>query len=171
MPTTNFAVTSSGGDFSYGDNPNTNAVTLTAYASTVTDPYTGNIGVADINTSALSGKVIDSATFNWYHVSYSVSPKGLTPQKYISIDGQGSIYSNSSAATAGWKSVTLTAGQLAWINKTGTTRFTFGVDLLALEAQSKTWDVQSWDYGDHSRACYLAVTYHDAGVTKFSILR
>ena len=127
-------------------------------------------GFVNINTSAIGTDEITAATFWFYHLGYTLTAPAATRHRRIKVGGTAILDTTVAAGAAGWKSEVLTAGELALINKTGVTAILFEVDDPA--AGGRNWQVQAWDYGDHSRAPYLAVTHAPAGgPTKFSILR
>ena len=160
-----------------------------AVAASADDGYTGNTtgdeiiaqhvyvpfelhtyGFADIDTSPIGTDTISAATLWFYHLGYTLTAPAPTRHRRITVGGTTILDTTVAAGAAGWKSEVLTAGELALINKTGMTHVEFEVD--DYTAGGRQWRLQAWDYSDHSRACYLAVTHAPAGgPTKFSILR
>ena len=164
----NYAVAASANDGYVGTTNDTAGNELRAEYSVVSGEVTA--GFADIDTSAIGTDTISAATLWFYHVGYTLTTPALGRRRIIRVGGTTILDTTVSAGTAGWKSEALTAGELALINKTGTTRVLFDVDDPG--AGGRLWRLQAWDYSDHSRACYLAVTHAPAGgPTKFSILR
>lgn len=139
-------------------------------ASWTYGPDTHLTGFADLDTSAIGSDAISAATLWFYHLGYTLTSPASTRHRRIKIAGTTVLDTTVAAGAAGWKSLVLTSGQLALINKTGLTQVTFEVDDPA--AGGRLWTLQAWDYGDHSRACYLAVTHAPAGgPTRMLILR
>ena len=169
----NYAVSASADDETVGHGASTTGVDLIAKVLNSAGGLISN-GRALIDTSAIGTDVISAATLYWYHVVYTKT-KAATFHRRINIDdilvGLSILDSAATPAAAGWHSEVLTPGEIALINKTGYTELFFLVDDPG-GAYDRYWEVQSWDYGDHSRACYLAATHAAAGgPTKFSILR
>ena len=168
----NYPVAASAKDETIGHAANTTGVILTAKVVNTLGGLT-SYGTALIDTSAIGTDVISAATFYWYHVLYNKT-KAAAYHRRIKIDGLSGLSlldSSATPAAAGWHSEVLTSDEIARINKTGDTRIDFIVDDPG-GIYDRYWEVQAWDYGDHSRACYLAVTHAAAGgPTKFSILR
>ena len=128
------------------------------------------MGFADIDTSAIGTDSIIAATLWFWHVRYTLTSPATTQHRRITVGGTTILDVTGVAGASGWKSEVLTEGELALINKTGMTHVTFEVDDPGVGG--RIWRLQAWDYGDHSRAPYLAVTHAPAGgPTKFSVLR
>jgi hypothetical protein len=164
----NYPVTASADD-GYTGTINDTAGTAISAAWTY-GPDTHLTGFANIDTSAIGTDTISAATLWFWHVGYTLTSPAPTRQRRIKVGGTTILDTTVAAGAAGWKSEVLTAGEFALINKTGVTNVLFEVDDPA--AGGRNWQVQAWDYGDHSRAPYLAVTHAAAGgPTKFSILR
>jgi hypothetical protein len=165
----NYAVGASAKDETVGSGANTTGVDLNAFFSNTLGGLT-SYGKALIDTSAIGTDVISAVRVYWYHVSYTKT-KAATYHRRVKVGGSAVLDSSATPAAAGWHSQDLTSGQFSLINKTGETELRFEVDDPG-STYDRTWVVQAWDYGDHSRACYLAVTHAAAGgPTKFSILR
>lgn len=164
----NYAVAASADDGYTGTTNNTSGDSIVA--SWTYGPDTHLTGFANINTSAIGTDTISAATLWFYHTGYTLTAPATTRHRRIKVGGTAILDTTVAAGAAGWKSEVLTAGELALINKTGITAILFEVDDPG--AGGRQWSLQSWDYSDHSRACYLAVTHAAAGgPTKFSILR
>lgn len=162
----NYAVTASADDGHTGSVNDTSGTTISASWTYGSDVQT--TGFANIDTSAIGTDTISAATFWFYHVGYTLTSPAPSRHRRIKVGGTAILDTTTAAGGAGWKSEALTAGELALINKTGVTAILFEVD--DPSSGGRNWQVQSWDYSDHSRACYLAVTHAAAGgPTKFSI--
>lgn len=147
------------------------ATTMTAkFVNSLGYPPGTSYGKALIDTSAIGTDTISAATFYWYHTAYTKT-KAATYHRKITVGGTAILDSTSTPAAAGWHNEALTSGEFALINTSGDTEIRFIVDDPG-DPYDRNWSIQSWDYSDHSRACYLAVTHAPAGgPTKFSILR
>ena len=164
----NYAVAASADDGYTGTINDTSGTTIVA--AWTYGPDTQLTGFANINTSAIGTDTISAATLWFWHVGYTLTSPAPSRQRRIKVGGTTILDTTVAAGAAGWKSEVLTAGELALINKTGVTNVVFEVDDPG--SGGRSWQLQSWDYSDHSRAPYLAVTHAPAGgPTKFSILR
>lgn len=165
----NYPVTASAKDETVGSGANTNGAALVVSFLNSAGGL-NSYGRALIDTSAIGTDVISAATVYWYHDSYSKT-KAAAFHRRVQVNGTAVLESSATPAAAGWHNEVLTSGELALINKTGETEIHFEVDDPG-STYDRTWSVAAWDYGDHSRACYLVVTHAAAGgPTKFSILR
>ncbi|MDD5749163.1 MAG: hypothetical protein PHO91_00045 [Patescibacteria group bacterium] len=139
------------------------ATTLLATYNAVFEPAVTSFSYADINTSALSDDaVILEADLYLYLHDYTTGapPKTAQPTKtfYIQVfsGSQWHIIHNGTFLSAGWYFYKLTSGQLAYINKTGKTRFLIGVEDPGA-GYSRELSIRSYEYaGDYSM--YLNIT-------------
>lgn len=167
----NYAVSASAKDGTNGSGANTNGTSLVASYNYTTGDPTGapSDGFALIDTSAIGTDTITAATLYWYHTGYTKTKTNAYSRR-IRVGGTAILDTSATPAAAGWHSEALTSGELSLINKTGETGI--GFEMNDPGTGFNAWTIQSWDYGDHSRACYLAVTHAAAGgPTKFSVLR
>lgn len=143
---------------------------MTAYIITdgfpnVTEHWAAN---ALIDTSAIGTDTISAATLYWYHVGYTTN---TTYSRIIKVGVDTILNSTATPAAAGWHSEALTSGELAQINKTGSTLVEFDVGTPG-KNKYRTWEIRTWDYSGNAHGAYIAVTHAPAGgPTKFSILR
>ena len=139
-------------------------------------PRVDDYWTTEIDTSALPDDcTIDSATYYYYHQTYTKTPKSLAYSRVVSI-WNGSTWSliNSTSATpsVGWVSLSLSA-VLSYISKTGKTKIRGSVDAVATD-EYRTWYIRAYEYdGSHTYRAYMVINYTEAatGRKKSMILR
>jgi hypothetical protein len=121
---------------------------------------------ADVDTSGLDPSwIINGATLNWYTDLYATQPKAHAEGSSIDMwDSGSSIWRAVETSTAnrivGWESHALTAGELAYIDINGVTKFRFQMLDLILANQVRTWSIRSYEHTIGSTfSVYLDVDY------------
>lgn len=167
---TDYTVTDGNDDFytaqPSGDVPAYYYTTTLLYAAkinTVTPSLT-HLAYINIDTSGIPDTdTITAATINFYAHSYTAS-KGVT--KTYNVWFGGSVIYSGTFVSAGWVSHALTAGELANINKTGTSNFMISVDDPGV-AKARTLTIRAYEYGGYT--AYLSVTHAAASSAYYNI--
>jgi hypothetical protein len=164
----NYPVAASEFDEQLGTGANTTGTEIVASINNLIGA--NSYGYIRLDTSAIGTDTITSATLHWYHVGYTKS-KTVGFSRRITVGASVVLDSALTPPAAGWHSEVLDPGELGDINPAGDTLVQFSVlDPGGLE--NRSWTIQTWDYTDHSRACYLEVAHAAAGgPTKFSVIR
>lgn len=137
----------------------TGTTTLYCIDNEVVLPETEAYGVVDIDTSSIpDGDTITAATLYYYIHAYAAT-KFYSKIYTINLVGYGFIAEEKVFTATGWNNEVFTSAELAGIDKTGMTRFTFLIPEVDA-GKYREMRIRAREYapaGDYS--CYLVVTH------------
>ena len=127
-------------------------------------PETSDTAYADVDTSAIpDDNVISSASVKFDEYSYYAS-RGLA-KTYVLYMWDGSGWQNIQEYTFGRSAVTrtkvLNSTQIGWINKTGKTKFSWGISGTVGDGQSKSFQLKAYETSQ-AVACRMEITHAPA---------
>ena len=161
MATLNCLVAQSSDDWDDIDSTGT-SITARAIRDPFGTPTAIESAFADITTSGIdSSWTINSAILHFNTEGCTIEPRGEYWQTIIYMhNGSDFVNIDESAADRpnGWDSITLTATEIGYINRSGKTSFKFWVPLSSTWGSTHYWSILSYDTAQAS-AVYLEIDY------------